>query len=71
MIAPMGVLLPGSVLHSAFFAVLSTLVALNTLIFVTLAVAKMLPRIYLSEVFGHRGRRRETRSIYPDAPPDA
>jgi hypothetical protein len=71
MITPMGVLLPSSVLSSPFFSVLSTLVALNTLIFVTLAVAKMLPKIVLSEVFGRRGRRSETRSIYPDAPPDA
>lgn len=70
MITAMGILLPSSVLGSAFFSVLSTLVALNTLIFVTLAVAKMLPRIYLNEVFGRRGRRSETRSIYPDAPPD-
>jgi hypothetical protein len=31
----------------------------------------MLPKIYLTEVFGRRGRRQETRSIYPDAPPDA
>jgi hypothetical protein len=41
------------------------------LIFVTLAIAKMLPKVYLTEVFGRRGRRQETRSIYPDAPPDA
>lgn len=66
----MGVLLPSSLLDSPFFGVLSTLVSLNTLIFVTLAVAKMLPKIHLSELVGRRGRRRETRSIYPDAPPD-
>lgn len=71
MIIALGILLPEGLLATPFFAVLSTLVALNTLIFVTLAVAKMLPRIYLSDVLGHRGRRRETRSIHPDAPPDA
>ncbi|QGN31578.1 hypothetical protein [Microlunatus sp. Gsoil 973] len=68
---PDGVLLPSSLLGSPFFAVLSTLVALNTLIFVTLAITKMLPAIHFGEVFARRGRRKETRSIYPDAPLDA
>lgn len=67
----LGILLPTSVLRSPFFSLLSTLVALNTLIFVTLAIAKMLPEIHPSDIFGRRGRRKETRSIYPDAPPDA
>lgn len=71
MITPIGIVLPSSLLGTSFFSVLSTLVALNTLIFVTLAVAKMLPRISLSELFGRRGRRQETRSIYPDAPPES
>jgi hypothetical protein len=71
MIIPLGALLPSSLLGTPFFSVLSTLVALNTLGFVTLAVAKMLPKIHLTEIFGRRGRRQETRSIYPDAPPEA
>lgn len=71
MIIPIGILLPSSLLNSSFFSVLSTLVALNTLIFVTLAVAKMLPSIHPGDLFGRRTRRQETRSIYPDAPPDA
>ena len=71
MITPIGILLPSSLLGSPFFSVLSTLVALNTLIFVTLAITKMLPGIHLSDLKGRRGRRRETRSIYPGAPPDA
>jgi len=66
-----GILLPSSLLSSPFFAVLSTLVALNTLIFVTLAVVKMLPAIQPGDIVGRRGRRKETRSIYPDAPLDA
>jgi len=40
MITPIGILLPTSLLGSPFFSVLSTLVALNTLIFVTLAITK-------------------------------
>lgn len=66
-----GILLPSSLLSSPFFAVLSTLVALNTLIFVTLAVVKMLPAIQPGDIVGRRGRRKETRSIHPDAPLDA
>lgn len=70
MITPIGILLPSSLLSSPFFSVLATLVALNTLIFVTLAVAKMLPSIHPGDVIGRRGRRLETRSIYPDSPPE-
>jgi hypothetical protein len=66
-----GILLPIGLLSSPFFAVLSTLVALNTLIIVTLAVIKMLPAIQPGDIIGRRGRRKETRSIYPDAPLDA
>jgi hypothetical protein len=67
-IVPQGIVLPSSLLSTPFFAVLSTLVALNTVIFVTLAVAKMLPAIHPTELFARRGRRSETRSIFPDAP---
>lgn len=71
MIIPLGILIPSSLMSTPFFAVLSTLVAVNTLIFVTLAVAKMLPAIHPAEILHRRGRRKETRSIYPDAPLDA
>lgn len=67
----LGILLPDSLLDSGFFAVLSTLVALNTMIFVTLAVVKILPAIHPSDLINRRGRRAETRSIYPQAPFDA
>ncbi|QEE62567.1 hypothetical protein FVA74_05310 [Salinibacterium sp. dk2585] len=61
-------LLPESFLYSEVFAVMSTVVAINTIIFVALAVAKMLPRIYLSDLYTSRNRRTETRSIHPDDP---
>jgi hypothetical protein len=68
-IAPAGVLLPASVLGAGWFQVLATFVAINTLIYVTLAVAKSLPRIYPSSWFGGRDRRVQHRGIVPE-PPD-
>jgi hypothetical protein len=64
----MGVLLPESVLHNDFFAVLAAFVAINTIVYVTLAVAKVLPKVYVTDWIGSRTRRAETRSIHPDAP---
>jgi hypothetical protein len=63
-----GILLPESFLQSDFFAVLATFVAINTVLYVTMAVAKILPKVYAAEWFRGRNRRAETRSIYPDGP---
>jgi hypothetical protein len=65
---PAGVLLPVSVLHSQGFAVLATFVAINTLVYVVLAAAKVLPKVYVRDWLPRRGARRETRSIHPDGP---
>ena len=65
-ILPQGILLPESVLDSEVFGVLAAFVALNTVMYVVLAVAKILPKIYLSDYLGGRGRRSQTRSIYPE-----
>ena len=65
-----GILFPNEWLQSEWFAVWASFVALNTLIYVALAIAKMLPKVHLSDIWYHlRGlnRRTETRSIYPDA----
>ena len=67
-LVPTGILLPESLLQSPFFGVLSAFVAINTLVYCTLAVAKILPKIYPSDWFRGANRRTETRSIYPDAP---
>jgi hypothetical protein len=67
-VIPMGLLLPETLLHSELFAVLSAFVAINTVIYVTLAVAKVLPKVHLGDWIGSRNRRAETRSIHPDAP---
>ena len=64
----LGILLPDSLLTSSAFAILAAFVAINTIMYVALAVAKMLPKVYLSDLVSHRSRRRETRSIHPDSP---
>jgi hypothetical protein len=63
-----GILLPESTLREEFIAVLAAFVAINTIVYVTLAVAKVLPKVYLSDLLTSRNRRHETRSIDPDAP---
>ena len=65
---PTGILLPESFLHTPFFLVLATFVAINTIVYGVLAVTKMLPKIYFSDWFTGANRRAETRSIYPGAP---
>ena len=61
------ILLPESIMHSQWFAVLSMFVALNTVLYLTLAVIKLLPKAYLSDWVDQRNRRAESRSIYPDS----
>ena len=65
---PLGVLIPEDFLGTAAFQFLAAFVAINTIMYVALAVAKMLPKVYLSDFVSRRGRRRETRSINPDDP---
>lgn len=61
-----GIVLSEDVMHTRWFAVLSTFVAINTVLYVTLSVIKLLPKLYLSDWVDHRNRRTETRSIYPE-----
>lgn len=63
-----GVLLPEGTLHQPWFQALAVFVAINTLVYVTLAMVKSLPRIYPGDFLPRRHRRSETRSIYPDDP---
>ena len=67
-VLPMGILLPESIMRSELIAVLAAFVAINTIVYVTLAVAKILPKVYLRDWLAARNRRAETRSIHPDAP---
>jgi hypothetical protein len=59
-------ILPSVLLHTEWFAVLSAFVALNTIMYVALAVGKVLPKVYVSDWVRSRNRRSQTRSIYPD-----
>jgi hypothetical protein len=61
-----GVVLHESILHTPWFAVLSMFVAINTVVYLTLAINKLLPKAYLSDWVYQRNRRAESRSIYPD-----
>lgn len=60
-----GILVPASFLESRFFAVFAAFVAINTVIYVVLAIAKILPRLHPSDFLPGRNRRAEERSIYP------
>ena len=57
---------PESILGAPWFAVLSTFVAINTILYVSMSIFKLLPKLYLSDLVGRNGRRVETRSIYPN-----
>lgn len=64
-----GILLPETTLQTHWFAILATFVAINTLMYMALAIAKVLPKIYLSDFYTSRDKRRETRSIWPNDQP--
>jgi hypothetical protein len=67
-VLPSGVLLPESILHTDSFRILATFVALNTLMYATLAVLKVLPKSYALSWFSGLNRRAQNRSIYPVPP---
>jgi hypothetical protein len=60
-----GILLPESVLRSPAFAVLAAFVALNTMMYGALSLAKVLPKIYLMDWISGPNRRAESRGIHP------
>lgn len=59
-----------AMLHADWIAVLTAFVALNTVMYAALAVAKILPKMYVSDWVPSRNRRSQTRSIYPDGHTD-
>ncbi|MCD9197025.1 hypothetical protein [Aeromicrobium wangtongii] len=61
-----GALIPESVLQHEEVAILAAFVAINTLVYGALALAKILPKIYVSDLLHRKRRRLETRSIHPD-----
>ena len=62
---PLGILLPDSTLDHTWFAVLSAFVAINTIMYTALALAKIAPKIYVSDLVHRRDRRATNRSIHP------
>ncbi len=66
---PQGILWPESVLSTDGFAVLAAFVAINTVMYVALAIAKMLPKVYVSDWVRRSNRRSQTRSIHPHEGP--
>jgi len=54
--------------HSGVVGILAAFVAINTVMYAALAVAKMLPKIHPSRWIRQGYLRAETRSIHPDAP---
>ena len=65
MLLPAGIFFPELVLQSPLFSVLAAFVAVNTVIYATLAIAKLLPIVHLGDLLPGRWRRSETRSIFP------
>lgn len=61
-----GVLLPEALLHSGPVTVLAAFVAVNTVMYAALAVAKILPKVYPTSWFTGSNRRAQNRSIHPD-----
>jgi len=61
-------LLPTSILTSDAFRILAAFVAINTIMYAAVTVAKLLPRVNPAVLRRGHYQRAETRSIYPDAP---
>jgi hypothetical protein len=64
-VLPTGALLPEPILQTNSFKILATFVALNTLMYATLAVLKVLPKGYALSLFNGFNRRAQNRSIHP------
>lgn len=60
------VIVPEAWLHSRAFAIVSTFVAINTLVYLALALVKALPVVVPARWLPHHYHRSETRSIYPE-----
>lgn len=59
-------LLPSWILESKAVVILTTFVAINTVMYAALAIAKILPKVYLSDLVHSADRRSDERSINPE-----
>ncbi|MBU2698369.1 hypothetical protein [Pimelobacter sp. 30-1] len=64
----LGILLPEALVRSHAFGILAAFVAINTVIYVALSIAKALPKVYVRDHLPRTYERAETRSIHPDGP---
>lgn len=60
--------LPTSILETDAFGVLTAFVAINTIMYAAVTVAKLFPRVDVSALRRRGYERAETRSIYPEGP---
>ncbi|MEP7090978.1 MAG: hypothetical protein ABI776_12825 [Nocardioidaceae bacterium] len=56
-----------AVLSTGWVAVLAAFVGINTVMYAALAVARLLPKLYLSDWFTSPNRRTVSRGIHPEA----
>ena len=61
-------LLDSSLLHASAFTALNAFVLINTVMFLALAILKLMPKLHINDWITSRNRRAETRSIHPDVP---
>ncbi|WP_203043313.1 hypothetical protein [Pimelobacter simplex] len=66
LLSTLGILFPESLVRTHAFAVLAAFVAINTMVYVTLSVAKALPKVWVRDYLPRGYERAETRSIHPD-----
>ncbi|MFC9353798.1 hypothetical protein [Arthrobacter sp. NPDC057013] len=59
-----GVVLPEALLFTGWFRIMAAFVAVNTVMYAALAVAKVLPKVQPPDL--GRGQRSETRGICPE-----
>jgi hypothetical protein len=64
-VSTFGIVFPASLLAQPWFAVLSAFVAINTVLYTALAIAKVLPKVYVGDLWHRRDRRLVNRSIHP------
>ena len=66
--APTGIVFPETILHTGITATLSTMVAVNAVMFAALALARILPKIHLHDRKRQRHELPVTRSTHPTSP---
>lgn len=69
LVVTLGAMVPSEAVESRWFALLAAFVAVNTVMYVALSIAKAFPRVHPRDFLPRRYHRTETRSIHPDSAP--